>query len=554
MWKVHVFVGSKETATHEIPPGTELVVGRDPTVDIVVGERSVSRRHCRLVGTKEGVEVLDLGSANGVYVGGKPVSRATLGAGGEVQLGMVQIRVARTSARTGMIPIQGLAGLTMTGEETSTSSSSVSDASKSMLDAGKAYKSLPQDRLALLIEAGKSLSSTLELDPLLERIMDHLFQILPVRRAVLALVEPDGTLRARHLRPTGDARELSEVCSQHIIRQALEDGAPRIVEDASLDQRLNMAHSILASNIKAAICAPLISHARGIGALYADYPGRPRLYTQSDLEFFGAFASLCAVALENSRMQAELRDRARLQRDLEIAAEIQKALLPDSGIEVPGLEMDWAYWPARQIGGDFYDCIAVEGDRLAVLLGDVSGKSIGAAMYMARLTSFLRAAVPENPDPGAVFTRTNALLGVRTDQVMFATACYLLLQPASRTLHYASAGHWPVLILEPGAETFRELPPTEIPLGIDASRTYAGHEEVLAPGSILVLYTDGIIEARASGGEMYGMDRVKRLVVERRSRPAREIVQALIADVGQHCQGSPHIRDDIAILLVRLAG
>jgi serine phosphatase RsbU (regulator of sigma subunit) len=550
MWKVHVIAGGRESSAVEITPGTEKVVGRDPAVDIVVGERSVSRRHCRLIGTSEGVEVVDLGSANGVYFGGRPISRIVAKHGDEVQIGMVQLRITRGATKTGMIPIQGLHPAP--GEEHTTSSSST-DSSRSMLDAAKpAYKSLEKERLALLIEAGKSLSSTLELDQLLERIMDHLFQILPVRRAVLALIEPDGSLKARYMRPPGEARELSGVSSQHIIRQAIEDGTPRIIEDASLDQRLNQAHSILAANIKAALCAPLVSHTRCVGALYADYPGRARLYTQSDLDFIGAFASLAAVALDNSRMQSELRERERLQRDLEIAAEIQKALLPDGSQEIPGVEMDWAYWPARQVGGDFYDCLAVDGDRLALVLGDVSGKSIGAAMFMARLTSFLRATVPENPAPGVVLTRINTLLGTRADQVLFATACYILLHPAGRNLRYASAGHLPVLILEPGAQVFRELNPTGIPLGIDPSTTYAGQEEVLVPGSLLVLYTDGVVEARDAGGAMFGTETMKRTLLQNRDRAPREITQNLISAVGTHCEGSPYVRDDIAIMVVRL--
>ncbi len=551
MWKLQVLIGTKDSGTHDLAIGRELVIGRDPTVDIVVSERSVSRRHCRLTGREEGVEVLDLGSANGVYLDKKLIQRAVVGPDDHLQIGTVNLRVSRVAPRTGMIPIMGFGENTVVPKDPTTTGGN-SDSSRPTLDAGKAaYRTLERDRLALLIEAGKSLSSSLELDELLEKIMDHLFQILPVRRGVLVLLDAEGRLVPRSMRPQG-GRELSEFCSQHIIREVISEGKARIIEDASLDHRLREAQSILAADIKAAICAPLVSHTRALGALYADFPGRARIYSQSDLEFFGAFASLAAVALENSRMQTELLERERLQRDLEIAAEIQKGLLPDSALEMKGLEVDWAYWPAKQIGGDFYDCCPVEGGRVALVLGDVSGKSVGAALFMARLTSFLRAAIPENPSPGHVLTRTNALLGSRADQVVFATAAYLLLDPKRRCLEYASAGHLPALILDADTDEFRELPPTGIPLGIDSTAQYEGHEAPLPAGSIIVLYTDGIIEARDPQGQQFGLPAVQGLIRQHRAAPVRTITQALVEAVGQHCRGSAFVRDDIAILTVRV--
>ncbi|MAG57026.1 MAG: hypothetical protein CMJ83_12090 [Planctomycetes bacterium] len=551
MWRVQIVVGGRETGTYDVPMDGELVVGRDPTADLVVGERSVSRRHCRLTGKEEGVEVLDLGSANGVYCGGRPVQRVQVGVGEEIQIGMAHLRFSRMPSRTGMIPIQGIMETMIRRDDPSTSSSQ-SDSTRSVLDASKtAYKGLEKERLALLIEAGKSLSQPLELNELFERIMDHLFQILKVRRAVLAL-EEDGELKARILRPQMDHDELSEVCSESILKHVMDSGRPQIIDDAQLDSGLNMAKSILAANIKAAICAPLTSHHRVIGALYADYPGRAQLYTKTDLEFFGAFASLCAVALDNARMQGELRERDRLQRDLEIAAEIQMGLLPDDSLDAQGLEIDWAYIPSKHVGGDFYDCAVVDDDRVALVLGDVSGKSIGAALFMARLMSFLRATVPENPAPGQVLTRTNALLGTRQNQVMFATACYILVSRSSNTLRYASAGHNPALVLQPGQDTFVELGSTGIPLGIDCDFKYEGFDLEVTPGSLVILYTDGIVEARNTEGEQFGMDRIKSILLARRHEPVREITETLNRAVTSYWRGSTFTRDDIALLVVRL--
>jgi hypothetical protein len=307
-----------------------------------------------------------------------------------------------------------------------------------------AYRTLEKDRLALLIEAGKSLTGALEVEEVLARIMNHLFQILPVKRAAIALIEPDGTLKPRLVRPEAEHHELSSACSQHIIQKVLDSQTPAIIDDAAADDALAGAQSIVQSNIRAAICAPLSAQTRVLGALYADYPGRARLYRQSDLDFFGAFAGIAAVALENARLQRVARDRARLQRDLEIAGEIQLGLLPDDSFAHPGIEIDWTYRPSKQVGGDFYDCMTVGDGRLAMVLGDVSGKSIAAALFMARTMSFLRSLLREDPAPSLVLTECNKLLGSRTDRVMFATACYLLVDLASQEGRFASAGHNPV--------------------------------------------------------------------------------------------------------------
>ncbi|HYC76492.1 MAG TPA: GAF domain-containing protein, partial [Planctomycetota bacterium] len=354
MWTLRVMSGPRTEAVHELAVGKELVVGRDPAADVVLPERSVSRRHCRVAGTSAGVEVVDLNSANGVWVDGRQVERARLAAGGEMLIGNVRIAVSRRDGPTGMVPIVADGAAEAHTDPALAPASSSAHVAPRLDVSQAAYRGLEKERLALLIEAGKSLSAAGEGDAVLDRIMDHLFQILPVKRAVLALAGPDGKLAARTMRPAVEAGELSQVCSRHIIQQCLDERRARIIEDATLDDAFNRAHSILQMNIRAAICAPLTVQNRALGALYADYPGKARLYTQADLDFFGAFAGIAAVALENARLQADARDRMKLQRDLEIAAELQRGLLPVEAVVHPKVEVDWAYRPSRMVGGDFY--------------------------------------------------------------------------------------------------------------------------------------------------------------------------------------------------------
>jgi phosphoserine phosphatase RsbU/P len=556
VWTLQVVLGKSESGRHELGVGSELVIGRDPTADIIVPERSVSRKHCRVVGTTLGVEVHDLNSANGVWIGGKQIAVATLGSGSEMQVGPARIRVIRRDGQTGMVPLAVTESAAVDRTVTTSGSGSVAatESGRIRLDSrAPAYKSLEKDRLALLIEAGKSLTGALEVEEVLARIMNHLFQILPVKRAAITLIDQDGKLKPRLVRPEAEHQEISSACSQHIIQKVLDSRTAAIIDDAAADDALNRAQSIVQSNIRAAICAPLSAQSRVLGALYADYPGRARLYRQSDLDFFGAFAGIAAVALENARLQEDARERTKLQRDLEIAGEIQLGLLPDDSFAHPGVEIDWTYRPSKQIGGDFYDCMPLDGDRLAMVLGDVSGKSVAAALFMARTMSFLRSLVREDPSPATVFAECNKLLGIRTDRVMFATSCYILLDPAKREARFASAGHNPMLVYDPAADSFAEFGATGPPLGITPDATYSEVRIEIPAGAFVVLYTDGIVEARNKAGVFFGLQAVKELVRQQAKGTPHDVTAALLHAVELHWVDSTYIRDDFALLVAKLA-
>jgi phosphoserine phosphatase RsbU/P len=552
MWSIPVPGRDGDRSTYDLPPGKELVIGRDPTADVVLSERSVSRRHCRVAAGPAGIDVTDLNSANGTWVSGKQIDRTRLKSGESLLIGNVRVTVALREGPTGMV---GLVDDSSQVSDSDATTSSSSGGRPSLLDLSRAaYGGLEKERLALLIEAGKSLSTAGGSQQVVERIMDHLFQILPVKRAALVLSGPDGRLSARSMRPAVEAGELSQMCSRHIVQQVMDDKKPRIVEDASLDSALNQAHSILFMNVRAAICAPLLAQDRAIGAIYADYPGKAKLYSQSDLDFFGAFGGIAAVALENSRLEEEARDRMRLQRDLEIAAELQRGLLPTAAFNHPALDIDWAYRPSRLVGGDFYDCVTLDDGRVVLTLGDVSGKSIGAALYMARVMSFLRASLADDPTPGRVLEKTNALLadGRDPDVATFATAAFLLVDAAEGTIRWASAGHNPVLVYSPDTATFEDLGATGPPLGVVPDVPFFERSCLLPKGASVLLYSDGLVEARDKTGAFFGLDNVKTIVERVHERGPKELSLSLLSAVEAHWADSEYIKDDFALLAARL--
>ncbi len=571
-WTLKVISNGTEVASHRLDPDATLTLGRGTSRDIVINDRSVSREHCKVSVTPKGVLLEDMGAANGLTVHGQRLPRVVLGDGDACQLGMVTVVARKTASNhTGMIPLVGLME-SLSGDESSSGagqegfpslSSSSGAGSRSGppslagLDATaisttrSEFATLEKERLATLVATGKSLGQSTNLDELLSRIMDHLFEILPVRRAVIALVGEDGKVEAKAVRPEADTAELSSVASLSIIQQVVESGEGSIIQDAALDQKLRGSQSIVISNIRAAICVPIVVNNRSLGAVYCDYPGRARLYTESDLDFLTAFASIAGVSVQNARMMQRLRNDEKLQRDLEIAAEIQQGLLPNTAFSFPGLEIDWAYWPSLHVGGDFYDVTELPDGRIAFTLGDVSGKSIPAALYMARTLSFLRATVTRESSPGEVLQRTNRLLDRPSERVIFATTFLMFVDPKTGVVEWCNAGHNPALVRRPGADDPLMLEALAPPLGMFPDQEFPTHHLQLDPDSIVTLYTDGLPEARDVEGRPFSLGRVSEIVDEHADRPIAEGTRALLTALETHIVDSPYLRDDVAILNIR---
>lgn len=601
-YKLQVIVQGRLAETHELEEHSEYVVGRSPPCDILVDDKSVSRRHCSVKIVADGVEFTDLNSANGLYVGGVQKKRVIMRDGGEpVNIGMAQLRVVKASNHTGMIPVTGLidgfpsevdsqsegsSGFGLWGKSPAPRGQGVASGAPSaprpvepvghsmfggppseaenpnMTRVGGTsdYRGLARERLAFLIDAAKGLAQTTEIEQLLNSILDHVFHFMKVKRAVVALTEDGELFFARAMRPQAESEDLSNVASQGILKRVFSSRQGVIIEDASLDRALKMNLSIVASNIKAAICVPILANQTCYGTIYADYPGFARLYTPEDLEFMTAFASIAALSIENHRMVARLRDDERLKRDLEIAEEIQKGLLPNESFNIPGLEIDWAYWPSYHVGGDFYDVIELDDGRVAVLIGDVSGKSIPAALYMARTLSFMRAIVrkvsdSEHPtDPGTALSRVNELLGESGERQVFATATMLLIEPMTGKILWSNAGHNPTLVWSPDDMSTIKLDADGFPLGVDSTFVYKTNEITVKPGTIISLYTDGLVEARNTAGKEFGIDNVTRILAAHVDHPVSSATKAMLKTVERHLALSPYRRDDVAIVNIRMLG
>lgn len=543
-WRIEVRVDGRMLATAVIESGMNWTIGREEQADLRLDEGSVSRKHCTCQARKEGLLLTDLGSSNGIWVGDKRHKKIVLEPGQTARIG--------AAALTFQNAVGDDPDVMMTVVGDSPRPAVVGATTAPALTASElSYARLAKERLALLIEAGKSLSSTATTEEALATILNVLPQILRVGRAVIVLEDESGELEVKAVWPRADISDLSEICSTRIIRDVMAKGEPRLLSDAT--QGEDLSTSILGANIKAVLCSPLVTRTRTIGAVYADYPGKAGLYTAEDLEFFGAFASLAAVSIENANAQTALRERERIDRDLEIAADIQRALLPAPIATREGFEVAWHYVPSREVSGDFYDCIPLPDGRFALALGDVSGKSIGAAFFMARLVSTLRAILDQeqDPDPGQILSRINDLLVPDGLSSVLSTACFMVVCPKSGRLSIASAGHLPTRVVRDGDPRVTTIKPKGLLLGIQRGSHYPTETIQLEPGTTLFLHTDGITETRGLGGEEYGTDRLDEVLRAHRTWRPTEMIDAVLGHLASWRNDADKHHDDIAVMAVR---
>jgi sigma-B regulation protein RsbU (phosphoserine phosphatase) len=305
------------------------------------------------------------------------------------------------------------------------------------------------------------------------------------------------------------------------------------------------------SNIHSWLGVPLIARDRVLGVLNIDSraSGQPaRVFTERDVEVARTFGNHAAVAIENARLYQE--SVTRVEQELEIARHIQANLFPRELPAVPGLTLAARCLPARETGGDFYDVVDL-GARVGVIVGDVSGKSLPAAMLMAVARSTSRSEARNHETPWVVLTETNRWLCDDVPRNNFVALSYALVDPERRQLAMAAGGQLSPLLRRADGETqFLECPPS-LPLGMHLGTEFSQLELELAPGDTLIFYTDGIVEAHDQCRELFGFERLEQLVREWGHLPPDELIERLLAEVHAFSEGMP-THDDMTLVVVRV--
>ncbi len=559
MIKLHFFPADGRPFDKRVR-GDALVVGRSSKSDLVLADPSLSRLHARIFKTAEGWFIEDLGSRNGSYVDGDRVRHITqLRPGSLISLGNSSARVV--SIR-GMDWDSGSSSGTGAGPKPSLTGDPVFRPVDQVLrddldthgdpDARDEY-SLRRyvDRLKIMNDVHHALSSTLELQGLLDVILDKVFEHLTPEQGAVFLKGADEDYRVAAVRSVAFG-QTDFSYSRSLIREVAEKGAAALVLDTQTDARFSEALSLINAGVKSLVAAPLMDPAGVLGIIVLTSRSALRQFTEEDMDLLVCMASVAALRIRNVALAEEAAARRQLEKEIELARRIQVTLLPDRLPSAAGFEFFAGNIPSRGVSGDFYEFVERRGGRECLAwMADVSGKGIAASLLTASLEALSAAPIQEGLAPDEIFTRVSRLLFERTPPEKYATAVMVSIDLDSGVLKYASAGHSRGLLLRRSAP--RWLPATGLPLGMFPDARYECAEVALHEGDLLVLYSDGISEAMNPDREEYGQDRLARVAAEHGRDPLADLDAAIERDLGAFVEGAP-FSDDRTLLMIRRTG
>jgi serine phosphatase RsbU (regulator of sigma subunit) len=335
-----------------------------------------------------------------------------------------------------------------------------------------------------------------------------------------------------------------------IRKLALESRKSVVIDEARYDKRTQHLKD-LKNKFESMVIVPLVTHEKVIGILYAT-KDMPYGFDRDDVEVISAFADQATIAIENSRLIEKSLERERLMREMVLAQDMQRRLLPQQIPSLKEVDLEALSTPAFEVGGDYYDFAMLDDHHLGVLVGDVSGKGVSAAFYMAEMKGIFQSLGRIYRSPKEFLSQAHAALATTIDKRSFISLLYCVLDLRTGMMTIARAGHCPLLHVSNRKGVYRQ--PTGLGLGMGSveffQRTIAQEQFQLAPGDIVVLYTDGLTEAHPGDGDEFGYERLRKVVEKTGERSALDVRDAIIAGVDAHMHHeSPE--DDLTIVVLK---
>ena len=412
------------------------------------------------------------------------------------------------------------------------------------------------DKLRLLLDITKKISRSLNLQEVLMLVMDTLDSLIPYDAAGIYIIRRDphvsegGTntlvFHAEAMRGY-DIEEMMELrlrAGQGLIGHVVQTREAVIAPDVRKDPRYVNARKETHSEM----VAPIISNEEVIGVFDME-SDQLDAYTEDDKQVLLLLASQVAIIIEKAMLHEQLVEKKRLEAQLEVARQVQLSLLPPRDPVVEGFDISAYNFSTEEVSGDYYDFVSIYEDQLGLVIADVSGKGVPAALLMAFLRASLRAAINTGYAPNVAMSKVNYLLWETIERNQFVTAFYGVLDATNRTLAFSNAGHNPPLMLDrEGGVRFIER--GGLPLGMFKDARYYEYYLPIEPGQILVLYTDGVTEALSPEGTEYGRDRLARTVREGQHLSARDLIDFIYADILAWTDGHG-ASDDVTFVVVK---
>jgi len=410
------------------------------------------------------------------------------------------------------------------------------------------------DKLRMLLDITKTISSSLDLDEVLTLVMDTLGSLIPYDAAGIYLIDSSKTkgesqyiFTSKAVRGYQISFELVEPrlkLGEGFIGYAAQTGKPLISPDVSKDPRYFPARQ----QTRSEMVAPIVSNNEVIGVFDLE-SDRRNAYDQDDLSVLQLLASQVAIIIDKVELHEQLVEKKRLQAQLEIARQVQLALLPERDPLLRNFDISAYNFSTEEVSGDYYDWVEIFDDQIGVVVADAVGKGIPAALLMAFLRASLRTGVQIGYAPHIALSKVNNLLWDSVEDNQFVTAIYGILDATNKTFVYSNAGHNPPLLISASGD-YKIIEYGDLPLGMFREMRYHQHFIRFDTGQILVLYTDGITEAANSEDEEYGTERLAKRVLEAIELPAVKMVDFIRKDVADFT-GRKFLDDDGTLFIIK---
>jgi len=404
--------------------------------------------------------------------------------------------------------------------------------------------------IATLVDAVRRVSSSLDLDEVIDTIFDSLKELIDYSAAVICIIDPRThalfAVKTRGYPPQIIGDDFLQ-SGGGIIGWVIKNGSGQIVNDVKSDKRYVKARA----ETRSEIAAPIIradGQVIGVINLEAD---QVNSYSEGDLELLIMFASLAASAIDHTLLYREVLHKRQAESEIELARKVVEGLLPRAFPNLTGLDIYGTTIPFREVGGDYLDVIDHVSDRLGVLVADVSGKGLAAALIMVTFRAYIHATVINELAMRVVMARVNQLVHEATSGDRFITTFYGLIDVENKRLMYINAGHNPPL-LQRADGTSELLSHGGLPLGAFEDARYSESVAELRTGDLLVLYTDGVVEARNSKDELFGLPRLQEVVRAYESERAYDIVQAVTSAVYDYAFDMDGPEDDLTVMVIKV--
>jgi serine phosphatase RsbU (regulator of sigma subunit)/pSer/pThr/pTyr-binding forkhead associated (FHA) protein len=520
--------------------GDRTRISREPGADIYLPSQLVSRNHAQIVRVGDAFFIEDLGSRNGTFVNGKAITgRVPLTPKDSLQIGEYLL-----SLDTSAPPPPA----TVDTDELIREQVQVSLANVSL------FSQDATQQLQMVMEITQELGTAQDVQAVLDQLLPRLLRLFPRADRGLILLCEQGrlTVRAQHSRHLG---EPDFPYSSTIVKKSLADGIGILCEDVHADARFVESKSLSAGAVRSLLCVPLIcKDGRRLGVLQLERLAAATPFELSELRLLSTVALQVAVVLDHAALHAEQVRQQVLLKELAVAREIQAGFLP-TDFAVPtgaGVQHFAGIRSAREVSGDLYDFLWLPDGRLALFVGDVSGKGMPAALFMIAVRTLARHLAPGGTSPAQTLARLNTALAADNSTMMFVTLAHGVYDPATGELVLASGGHPPPLLVRTNGEVQEVSLPTGRLLGYPMGKFQLTDTRLtLAVGETLVFYSDGYTEAFAPDGEtMFDVDGLKKVFRGCQAVPLSDCAARAQKAVQQFTRG-PEVQDDQTLYLLR---